>query len=73
MPGIGGLTDGYENAHVERRGRRCRRHFLEFFPDGFRDETYVETERAFKWDAHRAWRRASGGGNFAALIDGRRA
>jgi hypothetical protein len=35
--------------------RRCRRHFLSFFPDGFRDETYVETERAYKWHAHRVW------------------
>jgi hypothetical protein len=35
--------------------RRCREHFLAFFPDGFRDETYVETERSYKWDAHREW------------------
>jgi hypothetical protein len=35
--------------------RRARQRFLEFFPDGFRDETYVETERDFKWNAHRAW------------------
>jgi hypothetical protein len=35
--------------------RRCRRHFLSYFPDGFRDETYLETERAYKWHAHRAW------------------
>ncbi len=35
---------------------RARKKFLSYFPDGFRDETYVETERAFKWDAHRRWR-----------------
>ena len=35
--------------------RRCREHFLAFFPAGFRDETYVETERGYKWDAHREW------------------
>jgi hypothetical protein len=38
-----------------RRARACRKKFLEYFPDGFRDETYVETERAYKWDAHRQW------------------
>jgi hypothetical protein len=35
--------------------RRCRRRFLDFFPDGFRDPVYVETERAFKWRAHKEW------------------
>jgi hypothetical protein len=49
--------------------RRCRRRFLEFFPDGFRDETYVETERAFKWEAHRAWVEALGRAEFDALLD----
>jgi hypothetical protein len=38
-----------------RRARACRKKFLEYFPDGFRDETYVETERAYKWNAHRQW------------------
>jgi hypothetical protein len=49
--------------------RRCRRRFLEFFPDGFRDETYVETERAFKWEAHRAWSERLGRAEFDALLD----
>jgi hypothetical protein len=48
--------------------RRCRRRFLEFFPDGFRDETYVETERAFKWDAHRAWSESLGREQLARLL-----
>src|SRR3954451_20571214 len=42
-------------AERTRRARRCRRKFLEFFPDGFRDSTYLETERAYKWDAHKRW------------------
>jgi hypothetical protein len=42
-------------AHPTAAARRARRRFLEFFPDGFRDETYVETERSFKWEAHRQW------------------
>src|SRR4051794_7916476 len=32
---------------------RCRRRFLKFFPDGFADETYLEWERNYKWNAHR--------------------
>jgi hypothetical protein len=33
----------------------CRRKFLGFFPEGFRDETYVAWERDYKWQAHRQW------------------
>jgi hypothetical protein len=35
---------------------RCRRKFLRFFPEGFRDETYVDWERGYKWAAHEKWR-----------------
>jgi hypothetical protein len=35
--------------------RRCRRKFLRFFHDGFRDETYLEWERNYKWNAHVQW------------------
>ena len=49
--------------------RRCRRKFLHFFPAGFRDETYVDWERGYKWEAHERWcellRRAS----FQSLLD----
>jgi hypothetical protein len=34
---------------------RCRRKFLRFFPDGFRDETYLAWERDYKWNAHEQW------------------
>jgi hypothetical protein len=33
----------------------CRRKFLKFFPDGFRDETYISWEREYKWSAHQRW------------------
>src|SRR5689334_5164620 len=42
-------------AERTRKARQCRRKFLEFFPDGFRDPTYLETERAYKWRAHKRW------------------
>ena len=34
---------------------RCRRKFLKFFPDGFRDETYIDWERGYKEEAHERW------------------
>src|SRR3954462_9254823 len=34
---------------------RCRKKFLRFFPEGFRDETYVDWERGYKWEAHQRW------------------
>lgn len=33
----------------------CRRKFLRFFPEGFRDETYIAWERDYKWKAHEQW------------------
>ncbi len=37
--------------------RRCRRKFLRIFPKAFRDETYVDWERDYKWLAHESWQR----------------
>jgi hypothetical protein len=35
---------------------RCKGKFLRFFPQGFRDETYMDWERGYKWRAHQKWR-----------------
>ncbi|HEV7681519.1 MAG TPA: hypothetical protein VGO68_05320 [Pyrinomonadaceae bacterium] len=35
--------------------RRARRKFLRFFPKGFRDQTYLDWERGYKWKAHEQW------------------
>src|SRR4051812_30821256 len=40
--------------------KRCRRKFLRFFPDGFRDETYIEWERGYKENAHQKWEESLG-------------
>jgi hypothetical protein len=53
---------------ADTRARRARRRFLEFFPDGFRDETYVDTERSYKWNAHRDWVDAFGAGQMAEMV-----
>jgi hypothetical protein len=48
--------------------RRCRRKFLRIFPGGFRDETYLEWEREYKWEVHRRWEEALGRRVFASLL-----
>jgi hypothetical protein len=51
---------------------KCRRKFLRFFPKGFRDEDYLETEREYKWESHLRWREALGVDTFKTLLrDGR--
>jgi hypothetical protein len=49
--------------------RSCRRRFLRFYPDGFRDEDYVELERSYKWDAHKRWADALGPDAMRSLLD----
>ena len=48
--------------------RRCRRKFLRYFPGGFRDETYLDWERDYKWQAHERWEEALGRGEFRRLL-----
>ncbi len=43
------------NASPAARVLRCRRKFLRFFRGGFRDETYIDWERDYKWQAHLRW------------------
>lgn len=48
--------------------RKRRRKFLHYFPEGFRDETYVDWERGYKWDAHKRWDAALGQERFRTLL-----
>src|SRR3977135_2357905 len=41
--------------HAASGALRCRRKFLRVFRDGFRDETYLDWERNYKWQAHGQW------------------
>ena len=50
------------------RATACRRKFLRFFPGGFRDETYVDWERSYKWETHKRWQEALGQQTFRALL-----
>jgi hypothetical protein len=47
---------------------RCRRKFLSYFPDGFRDGSYLSLERDYKWETHLRWQAALGPGEFARLL-----
>lgn len=49
--------------------QRARRKFLRFFPGGFRDETYLDWERDYKWDTHQRWERSLGRAAFRGLLD----
>jgi hypothetical protein len=48
---------GFLREQAARGAVRCRRKFLHFFPEGFRDGTYLAWERDYKANAHREWNR----------------
>ena len=47
---------------------RCRRKFLRFFPEGFRDETYISWEREYKVETHERWEQMLSRKEFARLL-----
>ena len=47
---------------------RCRRKFLRLFPGGFRDETYLDWERDYKWETHQRWQLALSRNEFQRLL-----
>lgn len=47
---------------------RCRRKFLRYFPGGFRDETYIDWERDYKWAAHEQWKEGLNQADYKALL-----
>ncbi|HJU54803.1 MAG TPA: hypothetical protein VJ715_09535 [Pyrinomonadaceae bacterium] len=68
---------GSSKAATTRAGRggqlsegalRCRKKFLQFFPEGFRDETYIEWERGYKWETHERWEEVLGRDEFRGLL-----
>ena len=53
---------------LSREAMRARRKFLRVFPGGFRDQTYIDWERNYKWEAHARWEEALGAAAFERLI-----
>lgn len=50
----------------------CRHQLLRFFPRGFRDETFLDWERSYKWQTHARWQEALGRDAFRSLLRRRR-
>ena len=48
--------------------QRARRKFLGYFPRGFRDATYLEWERDYKWETHERWEEALHRDEFRRLL-----
>jgi hypothetical protein len=58
--------------NLRRSGpERARRKFLRYFKGGFRDETYLEWERDYKWNVHQDWEAALNRDEFRRLLDRR--
>lgn len=56
------------NSVRQENALRCRRKFLRFFPGGFRDKTYLDWERDYKWEAHERWEASLAGPEFRSLL-----
>jgi hypothetical protein len=48
--------------------RRCRAKFRRYFKQAFRDSTYVDWERDYKWQAHRRWEEVLNRSAFSKLL-----
>ena len=58
-----------EGRELGPKANRARRKFLRLFPEGFRDETYVDWERGYKWEAHLRWQAELGRARLREKID----
>ncbi len=53
---------------LSKGARRCRAKFRAYFPDGFRDASYCDSERGYKWNAHTRWEEVLGQETFRARL-----
>ena len=58
--------------YPDRLIARAKRKFLRTFPGGFRDETYIDWERSYKWHAHQTWQRDLSEASFRQRIKNRK-
>ena len=49
--------------------QRCRRKFLGYFPEGFRDADYIGLEREYKVETHQRWNETLDRAEFQRLLD----
>jgi hypothetical protein len=57
------------NAPTSSGSTRAREKFLRYFPKGFRDGTYIEWERSYKWETHERWDEALNRDEFRRLLE----
>src|SRR5215216_1876745 len=62
------ITRGFEPMGSTDGAEACRRKFLRAFPGGFRDETYLDWERDYKWEIHERWQAALAAPEFTRLL-----
>jgi hypothetical protein len=60
-----------KRAQSNPAAQRARRKFLHAFRGGIMDETYLEWERDYKWNAHLRWQEALSQAAFRRMLDGR--
>jgi hypothetical protein len=51
-------TQKKQNDSIEKSRLKCRKKFLYYFPKAFKDQTYLDWERDYKWNAHLEWESA---------------
>src|SRR6478736_8436804 len=56
---------------VQKARVKCRKKFLYYFPKAFSDQTYLDWERDYKWNAHVEWESALNIDMFEELLDKR--
>ena len=54
--------------HIAIDRDKCRKKFLRFFRDGFKDHKYEAWERGYKWNAHVEWEKQLNQSEFTALL-----
>jgi hypothetical protein len=63
------LRPSLHQSRGSAEAQNCRRKFLQFFPGGFTDETYLEWERSYKWEAYERWCAVLRRNTFRTLLD----
>jgi hypothetical protein len=59
---------GVSDEVISKARQRCLRKFLKYFRKGYRDETYLDWERNYKFEAHTQFKESLSREKYAALL-----
>ena len=62
-------TKGPASSTLSAGARRARAKFRKYYRNGFKDQSYLELERDYKWNAHLRWERDLGKKDFRARLE----